>query len=548
MVDGIDVRRRRALAAAPASLAALAACSSPGPIATHAGTGGGAGSGAGLPPAGGTRTASAQRATNATEPAFARHLLNRFGYGPRPGEIERLCDQGAGAWLDAQLDPAPFDPPAELAAALSALPTQSGTHPATLAAFARLQADVLRTGITDADRETARRELTQLVTTVQGEARRARLLRALNGERPLEESLVEFWFNHFNVFAGKETVRVTVGYYEREAIRPYVLGRFRDLLGATARHPAMLNYLDNWQSVADGFRFPAGLQTVGGFRLPRGPNENFARELLELHTLGVEAGYTQADVSELARVFTGWSFDRRDPGATHAFRFYAARHDGRAKTVLGREVPGGGIAEGQWALDLLARHPSTARRVARRLAVAYVADAPPPSLVDRLAARYLDTDGDLREVVRALATSPEFADPAVRGGKFKTPYQYVVSAVRAVGATPADTRPLAAACARMGMPIYGCPTPDGWKDTRDAWLNADALRQRVDFAVALAHSLPPQAPAAMPASMHPDAALSMLPEPVAGALGPATRAALPSVPAGGERLAMALASPDFMRR
>jgi uncharacterized protein (DUF1800 family) len=540
MGDPIDTRRRAVLAAGAAGIAGAAGCASPGPAP-------GGSSAASAPPSVKPAAVRATMAGLETDPDFARHLLNRFGYGPRPGDVERVRSDGASAWLDAQLGPVSAEPPAELAAALSAMPSQSGSHTADLARYARLQADVLRTGIDDAGREQARQELTRLITRVQGEARQARLLRALHAPRQLEESLVEFWFNHFNVFAGKETVRVTVGYYEREAIRPHVLGRFRDLLGATAKHPAMLNYLDNWQSVAQGFRFPGGVQTVGGFQLPRGPNENYARELLELHTLGVEGGYTQADVTELARVLTGWSFDRRTPGPEHAFRFYGPRHDAGNKTLLGRPVPGGGIAQGEWALDLLALHPSTARHVARRLAVAYVADVPPPALVERLAARFLQTDGDLREVVRSLATSPEFADPSVRGAKFKTPYQYVVSAARAVGAHPADVRPMAAACARMGMPIYGCATPDGWKDTREAWLNADGLRQRVDVAVALARTAAPRGAGPMPVTERADAALAALPEPVAAALGPATREVLPSVPAG-ERLAMALASPDFMRR
>lgn len=537
MVDPMDTSRRVVLAAGVAGVVGLAApqsasCepSAPSP-----------------PRPMGSGPGRATMARLETDPDFARHLLNRFGYGPRPGDVERLRAEGASAWLDAQLRPAAAEPPVELAATLSSMPSQSATHTADLARYAQLQADVLRPGIDDTDRERARKELEQLVVRVQGEARQARLLRALHARRQLEESLVEFWFNHFNVFAGKETVRVTVGYYEREAIRPHVLGRFRDLLGATAKHPAMLNYLDNWQSVAQGFRFPGGVQTVGGFRLPQGPNENYARELLELHTLGVEGGYTQADVAALARVLTGWSFDRRTPGPEHAFRFHRLRHDTGAKTLLGRPVPGHGIAQGEWALDLLARHPSTARHVARRLAVAYVADAPPPALVERLAARFIETDGDLGEVVRALTTSPEFADPAVRGAKFKTPYQYVVSAARAVGATPSDVRPMAAACARMGMPIYGCATPDGWKDTREAWLNADGLRQRIDVAVALARNGAPRGAGPMPVAERPDAELAALPEPVAAALGPATRDALPLVPAA-ERLAMALASPDFMRR
>jgi len=383
------------------------------------------------------------------------------------------------------------------------------------------------------------------------EIEEAKLLRAIQSERQLQEVLVDFWFNHFNVFAGKETVRATVGFYETEAIRPHVLGRFRDLLGATARHPAMLNYLDNWQSVAAVARPAAAAAPSAGSRAPRGPNENYARELLELHTLGVDGGYVQADVAALARVFTGWSFDRREPGPEHAFRFYRARHDTGPKRLLGLDVPGGDVQEGEWALDLLARHPATARHVSHRLVRAFVADEPPPGLVARLAERFLETDGDLRDLVRTLAMSPEFTSPAVRGGKFKTPYHYVVSAVRAIGGGPVAWRPLAGAAARMGMPIYGCPTPDGWRDTRDAWLNADGLRQRVEFAAVLGRMpAAPCADAGSPVALRTgDAtdAAGALPEPVAAALGPGAREALSAVPPR-ERLTVALASPDFMRR
>jgi uncharacterized protein (DUF1800 family) len=491
--------------------------------------------------------------------AFARHMLNRFGYGPRPGDIARLRTLGAAGWLDAQLLPESIAQPEPVVHALAALPTLAENHTATLASFARLQADALRAGRSESERAESARELATLVRRVQDEARQARLLRAVSGERQLEEVLVEFWFNHFNVFAGKETVRATVGFYETEAIRPYVLGRFRDLLGATARHPAMLNYLDNWQSVVVGFRPPAGAALPAGFRPPRGPNENYARELLELHTLGIDGGYSQDDVAALARVFTGWSFDRREPGPEHAFRFYRARHDTGPKRLLGHEVPGADLQEGEWALDLLARHPSTAKHVSQRLARAFVADEPPPALVARLAARFLETDGDLRDLVRTLATSPEFTHPAVYGGKFKTPYHYVVSAARAVGDTSVVWRPLAGASARMGMPIYGCPTPDGWRDTRDAWLNADGLRQRVEFAAEMGRKSPagpraaPRADGGMPVvvrtagAANPVDTFATLPEPVVAALGPGARETLAAVPAR-ERLTVALASPDFMRR
>lgn len=477
----------------------------------------------------------APRAASRTDrdEGFARHLLDRLGYGPRPGDVARLTAAGTDAWIEAQLDPASLPRAPALVQALADLPTLGQGHAQSLSAYAALQAALASPGLGDDERAQTQRRLRELVARVQGEARQARMLCAVHDERQLEAVLVEFWFDHFNVFAGKGTVRVTAGFYEREAIRPHVLGRFRELLGATARHPAMLDYLDNWTSVVAGFRAPARATAESGQRVERGPNENYARELLELHTLGADGGFTQADVAELARVFTGWTFDRRAPGPGSAFRFGPARHDDRPKTLLGLPVRGRGQAQGEWALDLLAAHPSTARHVARKLARAFVADDPPASLVERLATRFAATDGDLREVMRALATSPEFADPAIRGGKFRTPYRYVVAAARGTGAPVGDVRPLVAACARMGMPIHGCPTPDGWSDARGAWLNAEGLRQRVDFAVAFAR-----------ASAIAGAAL---PEPVAAAMGPATLDTLAALPVR-ERLGMAMASPDFMRR
>ena len=470
------------------------------------------------------------RSIGPVDSSLALHLHNRLGYGARPGDIEKMKAIGAGPWIAAQLEPASIAQPADLVASLDAMPVLQERHAPTLETYARRQADALSPALTESQRAAAQAELTALVQRVQGQARQARLMRAATSNRQLEEVLVEFWFNHFNVFAGKETVRVTAGFYEAEAIRPHVLGRFRDLLGATARHPAMLNYLDNWQSVASGFALPRGTPLPPGFVMPRGPNENYARELLELHTLGVDGGYTQADVSELARVFTGWSFDRRNPGPTDAFRFYAARHDSGPKRLLGTQVPGSGQQQGEWALDLLARHPATARHISRKLAASFVSDEPPPALVERLAARYSQTDGDLREVMRTLIFSPEFLDPSMRGAKFKTPYQYTVSAVRACAMPLGDPRQLAGAVARMGMPIFLCPTPDGWRDSREAWLNPEGLRQRAEFGIRLGG----QTGAALTDTL--SASLSAGAQSVMAGLPPK------------ERVSMALASPDFMRR
>ncbi|MBC7686279.1 MAG: DUF1800 domain-containing protein, partial [Bdellovibrionales bacterium] len=341
----------------------------------------------------------------------------------------------------------------------------------------------------------------------------ARLVRAIHSPRQLEEVLVDFWYNHFNVFAGKGLDRALVASYERDAIRPFVFGSFRQLLGATARHPAMLYYLDNQLSKAGAL------------------NENYARELMELHTLGVDAGYTQKDVTELARMLTGWSYDqraliRRDEG----FRFDGRRHDQGTKAWLGVQVPPNGQAEGDYALDVLARHPATARRISYKLAQYFVHDTPPPALVARMARTWGETDGDLRAVLRTLLSSDEFMAPDAIGAKFKTPYQYVLSAARASGAGVEDMTPLLQSLAQLGMPLYGCVTPDGYKNTEAAWLNPGALTRRIGFATAMGGKL--------------DA--TQLESAIGAGITPRTRAMVAASPAP-LRAAMLLGSPDFMQ-
>ena len=302
-----------------------------------------------------------------------------------------------------------------------------------------------------------------------------KLLRAVYSERQLEEVLVDFWFNHFNVFAGKGAVRNYLAEYERDAIRPYVLGSFRDMLGATARSPAMLFYLDNWLSSARGAR--------GANQRSTGVNENYARELLELHTLGVDGGYTQQDVVNVARAFTGWSMQpRRGTG----FMFLPARHDRGEKIVLGHTIKaGGGIDDGERVLDIVAAHPSTAKHIATELAIRFVSDTPPPALVNRLAAKFTATRGDLREVMRALLSSAEFLSPEVYRVKVKTPFEFVVSALRATGADVRVALPLAKTLKDMGMQPYFCQPPTGYDDTAAAWVSAGALVSRMNFAVDL---------------------------------------------------------------
>jgi uncharacterized protein (DUF1800 family) len=318
------------------------------------------------------------------------------------------------------------------------------------------------------------------------EATQARLLRAIGSERQLEQVLVDFWFDHFNVSAEKGRVRWMISAYERDAIRPHVLGRFRDLLGAVAHHPAMLFYLDNWQSVRDGFE-PKG-RGKKPENAPKGLNENYARELLELHTLGVNAGYSQADVREAARALTGWSIalGPKQPNEGE-FVFRAPAHDAGEKRVFGLVLPaGGGAEDGEKLLDFLAAHPATARFIARKLCVRFVSDAPPAALVERVAKVFLDTGGDLRATTRAIFESKEFWSPEAVGAKTKTPLEFVASAVRALGTIEDAERPLAQALEQLGAPLYRCAPPTGYAEVAAPWVSAGALVTRINFGLALA--------------------------------------------------------------
>jgi uncharacterized protein (DUF1800 family) len=324
----------------------------------------------------------------------------------------------------------------------------------------------------------------------------AKLTRAVVSERQLYEQMVDFWENHFNVFAGKGQTRLFIPSYDRDVIRPRAMGKFRDLLGSVATSPAMLFYLDNAQSMADsGHRTltmarASGARRMGGAQPPRpaqarrrGLNENYARELMELHTLGVDGGYTQQDVIEVARALTGWTIDPQQG----AFVFRPVMHDADEKVVLGTRLSAGqGIEDGERVLDILAKHPSTARHVTRKLVVRFVSDSPPPQLVDRCAGVFARTDGDIRQTLRCVVASPEFFSPAAYRSKVKTPFELVASALRATNATPDRTPRSAQVVARLGQPIFGRQTPDGWPDRAEEWLNAGAMVNRVNFGLSLA--------------------------------------------------------------
>jgi len=344
--------------------------------------------------------------------------------------------------------------------------------------------------------------------------------------------------------------------YEREAIRPHVLGKFRDLLAATAKSPAMLFYLDNWMSadpngphvearaprvVRGPFGRPFIVQPPQMARqnqnAPKGLNENYGRELMELHTLGVDGGYTQKDVTEVARAFTGWTI--QNPRMGGGYRFEPRLHDTGPKTVLGQVIKAGGDdSDGKHVLDLLARHPSTARFIATKLVRRFVSDTPPTDLVDRVAARFTETDGDLREVTRMIVTSPEFFSSDAYRAKVKTPFEFIVSAVRATGADVQDARPLVRQAQEQGMPLYQCQPPTGYKDTADAWVNTGALVGRMNFALALASNklrgiVVPEAPAS---------------DLVSGELSESTRATIAKAGSAPQVAALTLGSPEFQRR
>ena len=416
----------------------------------------------------------------------ALHVLNRLGYGPRPGDVNTVLQMGVERYIDAQLHPESIPLPNNLSARLSNLPAIGMSAGEALSQFQMARQEARTRAANVAAKVDGAND--QMVNSTQRTAiqtAEARLLRAIESPRQLEEVMVDFWFNHFNVFAGKGLDRALIASYERDAIRPFALGRFRDLLGATAKHPAMLFYLDNWMSVAPGFAVGARRSSAAG--KTNGLNENYARELMELHTLGVDGGYSQNDVTELARMLTGWTFAPREMLRTgETFRFEPRRHDDGDKQWLGRRVAPNGVAEGEFALDVLADHPATARHISYKLAQYFVADKPSPELVARLAQRFTQTRGDIRAVLKTLFASPEFWSRSTLGGKFKTPYRYVISSLRAADFNIINVRPLLGTLTQLGMPLYGCQTPDGYKNTEQAWLNPDALSRRINFATSLA--------------------------------------------------------------
>ncbi len=474
-------------------------------------------------------------AASAAPPAVDRqilHALNRLTYGARPGDVERVRAIGLSAWIDRQLRPRTIDD-AATERALAELTTLRMPIAELLREFPRpdpkMREKIARGEMTRQEMQ-ERYPMEKRPFRIAAELQAAKVIRAVMSERQLEEVMVDFWFNHFNVFAGKGDVRWYVSAYERDAIRPHALGTFPDLVRATARHPAMLFYLDNWLSARPDFIVPAGPNRGRN----AGLNENYARELMELHTLGVDGGYTQRDVTEVARAFTGWTIDR--PQITGRFVFRPLMHDGGEKGVVGHRIPaGGGQGDGERVIEILTRHPSTARFVATKLVRRFVSDTPPPALIARVAATYTGTGGNIPAMLRVIFESREFSGEDAYRAKIKKPFEFVASAVRALGgSTDAEGgSALARASAEIGEPLYLAQPPTGYADRADVWVNAGALLARMNFALALTSGRYPHVTVELPALVagidprSPAAVLDhLLAAIVANQAGPETRAVL----------------------
>ncbi len=513
-----------------------------------------------LRPAGPGAVAQSAASGQLSEREAAVHVLNRLGFGPRPGDVESLLAHGIDAYIDAQLHPEAITDDPSLAERLSEFESPRMSTEELLREYplpALLRRQMRRSGepLDSAEiRAAARRSFQPL-----SELGQARLARAVYSDRQLQEVMVDFWLNHFNVFSRKGPVRLFLIEYERDVIRPNALGTFRELLGAVARSPAMLFYLDNWMSAApegaaraaEPDRRPRRYQGGPGRGRATGLNENYARELLELHTLGVDGGYTQNDIVEVARAFTGWTIDLR----SGHFVFRPDMHDADPKNVLGHEISGGGItSDGEQVLDLLAQHPSTARFIAEQLARRFVSDNPPASLVERAAETFRATDGDLREVVRTIVASPELFSREAYRAKVKTPLEWLVSGVRGLGLEPRSLRPLLGVLQRLDQPLYGAAEPTGYSDEAEAWISSGALLGRAEFAQRLAQAGVRSrfGPAAEPGVAEVEATIeSLLPAEETARLLPlievesagATRRARIET-----ALSLTLASPEFQRK
>ena len=476
------------------------------------------------------------------------HIVNRLSFGLHPGDIQKMQSIGVEGYIQEQLTPNSIIEPASLTMKLSQLETTQ-MNAVQLMEYEMVTAPGKKPTQLE---QTIKRERGRHVLN---EAIQAKLLRAVDSPKQLQEVMVDFWYNHFNVDANKGRSRFLAGVYEQVAIRPYVLGRFRDLLAATARDPAMLYYLDNWQN-----RVTSRPNAQGKVL---GLNENYARELMELHTLGVDGGYTQQDVIALARILSGWGI-RSNPSSNNnndhsGFEFNSKHHDFSDKVFLGHQIKGRGEAEGEEALDILSRSPATAHHLSYKIAQYFVSDKPSETLVKKLSQRYLATDGNIREVLNTLFHSSEFWDQKNFYSKFKTPYQYAISVVRATGIDVNNAQPIINLLEQLAMPVYGCQTPDGYKNTADLWLNPDAMTRRLSFATAIASGNVPLSRLPIPknqmsANIRPQQnspRIAVDTEQLMNTLGNAFSAKTQNAIATNSpqiRSALILGSPEFMRR
>ncbi len=458
------------------------------------------------------------------------HVLNRLGFGARPGDVERVKAIGLENYINQQLNPEKItDAIAEnkvkdLSVLNMSVAELYEKYPQPNQLIRQLQArGLMPKEMAEApenqnnprENEERRKFIQeyykenglQQPQRIMAELHASRILRAVYSERQLNEVMVDFWTNHFNIFAGKGADRWLLPAYDRDTIRPNAMGKFSSLLQATAQSPAMLFYLDNFQSVSpNASRGRAQVMVQAPPQTRRGINENYARELMELHTLGVDGGYTQKDVQEVARCFTGWTIFQPRGGAAAvnaltgreqarnamrgpagSFFFNVRAHDDGEKTVLGQKIPaGGGFNDGLMVLDILAKHPSTAKFIATKLVRHFVADNPPPALVNRVAAAFTKSDGDIRETLKAIFFSNEFYSPESYRAKVKRPFEVAISAIRVLGADTNGGPGTHQWIARMGEPLYGYQTPNGYSDTAENWVNTGGLLERMNFGVALA--------------------------------------------------------------
>ena len=470
--------------------------------------------------------------TRLTEEQKVIHFLNRTSFGPTREDVQKVNRLGIHAYLEEQLRPEKISD-SLVDEKLAGLKTMrlSSRELIELYPPPRQQAG---------QQEMMGQQQMQGPRTVILELQQARLLRSVYSQRQLYETMVDFWSNHFNVFSAKGADRWLTTAYDRDSIRPHALGKFRDLLLATAQSPAMLFYLDNWLSANPN----APAARMGGpNNRRRGLNENYARELMELHTLGVDGGYTQRDVQEVARCLTGWTI--RQPRGEGSFYFEPRIHDTGEKVVLGNRIPsGGGVEDGLRVIDLLAQHPSTARFVSLKLARRFIADDPPPSLVNKAAEAFNKSSGDIPTVLRALIDSPEFYSPDIYQAKVKKPLEFVASALRTTGAEVQLSHQLLRYLGRMGEPLFLAQPPTGHPDVAASWTSPDMLLTRMNFATDLITNRIPGSRVRLEALGDKDAFARLI---APDSLSTATRSAVAEVE-GSQAITLLMAAPEFQRR